>query len=53
MTRGRIRGNVQKLKHSKLHLNIRKKVFYSEVRQTPEQVYKDVVKSPSLEIFKA
>lgn len=48
----RTRGSGRKSKHRKFHLNIRKNLFYYVGGQTLEQFAREVVESPSLEIFK-
>ncbi|KGL79048.1 hypothetical protein N309_01263, partial [Tinamus guttatus] len=41
-----------KLKHRKFHVHIRKKCFSERVTKHWNRLPRDVVKSPSLEIFK-
>lgn len=48
----RTRGNGQKLTHRKLHLNRRKNVFTVWVTKHWNRLPREVVGSPSLEIFK-
>ena len=48
----RTRGNRQKLEHRKFHTNTLKNVFVMRVTEHQNRLPKDVVKSPSLDIFK-
>ena len=49
----RMRGNRHKLKHRKFHLNIRKSFFIVRVTKHWNSLRREVVESPSLEIFKS
>jgi len=49
----RTRGNGHKLKHKKLHLNTRKNFFPLRVTEHWNRLLREVVESPSLDIFKA
>ncbi|KFV84661.1 hypothetical protein N308_02718, partial [Struthio camelus australis] len=45
--------NGQKLNHGKFHLNLRKNFFTVRVAEHWTRLPREVVESPSLEIFKA
>ena len=49
---GRMRSNEHKLKYRKFYLNIRKHVFIVRVVKHLSRLLREVMKSPSLEIFK-
>ncbi|KFV80312.1 hypothetical protein N308_10234, partial [Struthio camelus australis] len=44
--------NGHKLKHRKFHLNMRKNLFTTRVREHWDRLPREVVESPFLEIFK-
>jgi len=52
MPSNRTRGNGHKPKHKKFHLNTRKNFFTPRVTEYWNRLPREVVESPSLEIFK-
>jgi len=53
MSSDRTRDKVNKLKHRKLHVKIRKHSFTMRVTEHCHRLFREVVDSPCLEIFKS